>query len=145
MTVQKNELQAVIIRLNNTEYGLEIDKVKEIIRMEEITKLPDTAEYILGIINLRGTIIPIIDMKKKFFEESTNHGNKAETRIVVVEVENKSLGLLVDEVTEVMTVSADSVEKVEKAGIQTYNELFSGIIRIEERLMILLNVDRVLN
>lgn len=145
MTFQKNELQVVIVKLHNTEYGLEIGMVKEIIKMTTITKLPNTEEYIMGIINLRGSIIPIIDMKKKFFEVSYDYTKEAEARIIVIEAEHKIFGLLVDEVTEVLTVPSDSIEKIDKSGIYTHTDLFSGIVKIEERLLILLNVNKILN
>lgn len=132
--------------LNSVEYGLEILKVREIISATEITPLPDSAPFMKGVINLRGMIIPIIDLRMRFGLPHVDIGSK--TCIIVVEktFENGNViptGLLVDEVSRVANISMESIGNYHNENLQ--QEYITGISKDEEgRNRILLNIDHVL-
>lgn len=113
-----NEIQVVVFKLGQAEYGGDITRVQEIIRLPDVTALPNTADYILGIINLRGSIIPIIDLKKKFGFASAEKSD--ETRVIVVEIGSNKVGLIVDEVSEVVSFPVEEVVSADvvRFGIQ---------------------------
>lgn len=136
-----NEMQVVVFSLGQVEYGGDIKKVQEIIRLPEVTALPGTADYILGIINLRGSIIPIIDLKKKIGFPSSEMTD--ETRVIVVEISNNKVGLIVDEVSEVVSFPADEVVSADAVGFGIQEKHLLGVVRLDERLLILLNLDRI--
>ncbi|MGI5922228.1 MAG: chemotaxis protein CheW [Syntrophomonadaceae bacterium] len=142
-----DETQMVVFKLigDNTvcEYGIPITQVQEIIPMAQPTRLPQTPDFVEGVINLRGRIIPIIDIKKRF-----NMGSSeitSETRSVVVDVENSTVGIIVDEVSEVLRLPASSIEPppVVMGGITA--EYLTGIGKLEDRLLVLLDMNKILN
>lgn len=132
--------------LNNVEYGLDILKVREIISATEITPLPDSAPFMKGVINLRGMIIPIVDLRMRFGLPPVELGTK--TCIIVVEkiFDNGNVlptGLLVDEVSRVANISVESIGNYHNENIQ--QDYITGISKDEEgRNRILLNIDQVL-
>lgn len=140
--VQANqELQLVIFLLAKEEYGLPITKVQEINRLVPITKLPQTPSFMEGIINLRGRVIPVIDLRKRFNLPVTEKNE--DTRIIIVEVNGQTLGITVDAVSEVVRLPAASVEPPPPAFILD-SQYIHGIGKMENRLLILLDIDRVL-
>lgn len=141
------EIQLVVFRLkhedNVCEYGVPITKVQEIITMVTPTKMPQTPDFVEGIINLRGKIIPIIDLKKRFNMGSSDL--TAETRSVVVEVEGQTVGIIVDEVSEVLRLSEDSIEPPPAVAGGITADYLTGVGKLENRLLILLDMDKILN
>jgi purine-binding chemotaxis protein CheW len=133
------EEQLVVFRLQNEEYGLPIHKVKEIIRLVAITKMPNTPEYIEGVINLRGGIIPVIDLKN-YFGFFVNE-QQAEGRIIIIEIAGKEVGIIVDAVEEVLCISE---ENIEPPPLQASNmaDYVRGVGKLQDRLLILLDLDR---
>lgn len=133
-------VQLVSFHLDNEEYGVEVLKVREIIRMINITHMPNTPHYVEGIINLRGKVIPIISMRKRFGLmdiEVDSH-----TRVIIMDVSGELLGFTVDAVSEVIRVSASEVQpapSVAAGGIG--QEYIEGVINHGERLLVLLNLD----
>lgn len=136
-----HELQLVIFTLAKEEYGLPITKVQEINRMVPITKLPQTPDFMEGVINLRGRVIPVIDLRKRF--QLAAAGNSEDTRIIIVDVDGQTLGIVVDAVTEVVRLTADSVEPPPPAFVLD-SQYIHGIGKLDGRLLILLNIDKVL-
>ncbi|MDD3852582.1 MAG: chemotaxis protein CheW [Syntrophomonadaceae bacterium] len=142
-----DETQLVVFTLKQNdvicEYGVPITKVQEIIPMANPTKLPQAPDFVEGIINLRGRIIPIIDLKKRFDMGASNI--TAETRSVVVEVEGQTVGIIVDEVSEVLRLPTDSIEPppVIIGGITS--EYLTGVGKLQDRLLILLDMDKILS
>lgn len=125
------------------EYGVPITKVQEIITMPVPTKLPQVPDFVEGIINLRGRIIPIIDLKKRFqmgASETTN-----DSRSVVVEVEGQTVGIIVDEVSEVLRLPTGNIEPPPAVVGGIAAEYLTGVGKLEDRLLILLDMDRILN
>lgn len=135
------ETQVVSFFLGSEEYGIDIARVQEIIRVPALTGLPGTADYVLGIINLRGTVIPIIDLKRKYM--NTAMAVSDETRIIVIEIADKKMGLMVDEVTEVVKIPDEAVVPADLISTGVAVQHLHGVARIGERLLIILNVDRI--
>jgi len=137
----EDELQLVTFKLASEEYGLPITKVQEINRLLPITKLPQTPSFMEGIINLRGRIIPVIDLRKRFQLPITEHND--DTRIIVVEINGQTVGVTVDAVTEVVRLSAADVEDP-PASIAVDSRYINGVGKIDDRLIILLDSNQVL-
>lgn len=137
----EDELQLVTFRLASEEYGLPITKVQEINRLLPVTKLPQTPSFMEGIINLRGRIIPVIDLRKRFRLPITDHND--DTRIIVVEISGQTVGVTVDAVTEVVRLSTADVE-APPASTVVESRYINGVGKINDRLIILLDIDQVL-
>ena len=135
------EMQLVIFDLGEETYGVDIGSVWEIIRIQEITKVPRTPEFVEGVINLRGKVIPVIDLRKRFGfmkAEATK-----DSRIVVVDIAGSDIGVVVDAVTEVLRLHSDSVEP--PTGVTTSDSAYLlGIAKLESRLIILLDLQTAL-
>jgi len=144
-TKQKQEemLQLVSFKLGDEEFGVDIMQVQEIIRMQEITSVPNAPEFVEGVINLRGRVIPIIDLRKRFGLEEKSH-DKA-TRIIVVKVDDLTVGLVVDEVSEVLRIPADTVEPPPPIVAGVESEYIRGVGKLEDRLLILLDLSKTLS
>jgi purine-binding chemotaxis protein CheW len=124
-------------------YGLEILRVKEVIRLREITRLPRAPTFVKGIINLRGDIIPIIDLRDKFGLEHQQY--TAMTRVIVVDVGGRLVGMVVDAASQVVRVPADQIDPPPPIAGGLSVEFIKGVGKLEERLIILLNIDRILS
>ncbi len=135
-------MQLVSFRLAQEEYGIEITKVQEIILMGEITRVPQTPDYIKGLINLRSTVIPIVDLRLRFGlsqQEATD-----ETRIMVVNVAGKTIGIIVDAVSEVLRISQEQIAPPPPTVAGLGREYLTGLVKLESRLLILLDIDKIL-
>ena len=140
-TKAEQELQLVTFRLANEEYGLPITKVQEIIRLVPVTKLPQTPSFMEGIINLRGRIIPVIDLRKKFGMMITAHDD--DTRIIIVEIQGETVGVTVDAVKEVVRLDTANIEPP-PTNVAVDSVYIDGVGKINDRLIILLDLDKVL-
>lgn len=135
-------LQLVSFRLASEEYGIEITKVQEIILMGEITRVPQTPEYIMGLINLRSTVIPIVDLRLRF--GLTQEKTTDETRIMVVNVAGKTIGIIVDAVSEVLRISQEQIAPPPPTVAGLGREYLTGLVKLDKRLLILLDIDKIL-
>lgn len=138
----EDSFQIVSFRLATEEYGVEITKVQEIILYGEITRVPQTPAYIMGLINLRSTVIPIVDLRLRFDLEQIPPTD--ETRIVVVNVFGKTMGIIVDEVSEVLRVTRNQVAPPPPTVAGLGKEYLTGLVKLERRLLILLDIERIL-
>lgn len=133
-------------KLADEEYGLEILKVQEIIRMQTVTRVPRTPDYVRGVLNLRGKVIPVIDLRSKFGMDTQEDTDK--TCIIVVQVENGDhrivMGVIIDEVREVLDIAADSIEDTPSFGASINTEFIIGIGKVGESVKMLLDIDKVL-
>jgi len=137
----EQELQLVTFRLASEEYGLPITKVQEINRLVPVTKLPQTPNFLEGIINLRGRIIPVIDLRKRFAMAISDHDD--DTRIIIVEIKGQIVGLTVDAVTEVIRINTANIE-LPPESVAVDSRYIDGVGKIDERLIILLDIDNIL-
>jgi purine-binding chemotaxis protein CheW len=128
--------------LANEEYGLEILKVREIIGLMDTTAVPGMPPYVNGVINLRGKVIPVIDMRLKFGMAQTEH--TAETCIIVVDVHGSLIGVVVDQVSEVLDIHEDEIEDAPNIGVAVENDFILGMAKSKGRVKILLEIERVL-
>ncbi len=137
------EEQLVIFELANEVYGVDISRVQEIIRMTTITRLPRAPEFVEGVINLRGKVIPVVDLQNRF---GLQQGERTKaSRIVVVDVGDHTIGMVVDAVSEVLRVPADAVEPPSPVVTTIESDYIRGIAKLEGRLIILLDLDKVLS
>ena len=135
-------MQLVSFRLAQEEYGIEITKVQEIILMGEITRVPQTPHYIKGLINLRSTVIPIVDLRLRFGLSEEEYGD--ETRIMVVNVAGKTIGIIVDAVSEVLRITDEQVAPPPPTVAGLGQEYLTGLVKLEKRLLILLDIEKIL-
>ena len=135
-------LQLVGFRLGNEEYGIDILKVQEINRIADITRIPQSPDFVEGVINLRGNVIPIIDLRKRFNMPEREHDRQ--TRIVVGEIEGKTVGLIVDAVSEVIRLPANTIEPAPKIVSKDQADYITGVGKLEDRLLMLLDIDKIL-
>lgn len=135
-------MQLVSFRLAQEEYGIEITKVQEIILMGEITRVPQTPEYIKGLINLRSTVIPIVDLRRRFGLPEAEPTE--ETRIMVVNVSGRTIGIIVDAVSEVLRISGEQIAPPPPTVAGLGREYLTGLVKLEHRLLILLDIDKIL-
>ena len=136
-------LQLVSFCLADEEYGIEISKVREIILVGEITEVPQTPPYVKGLINLRSTVIPIVDLKLIFGLPEVERTD--DTRIVVVDVRGKTIGVIVDEVNEVLRVSREQIAPPpEVVRGRAGDDYLIGLAKVDDRLMILIDIEQIL-
>ena len=137
------EKQMVLFELGTETYGLDIATVHEIIRMQPITKVPKAPFYVEGVINLRGRVIPVIDIGKKFgFEKTEGIKNN---RIVVIKIQDTTLGIIVDSVTEVIRIPIDSIDPVSEIVTSGQSDYLFGIAKLPDKMVILLALDNLLS
>ena len=136
-------LQLVTFSIGEEEFGVDILSVQEIIRMMDITKVPRAPEFVEGVINLRGKVIPIIDLRRRFGLAPRDHDKH--TRIIVIEINNMIVGFVVDSVSEVLRIPASTVEPPPPVVSGLESEYISGVGKLEDRLLILLDLNKLLS
>jgi len=129
-------LQLVSFKIGNEEFGLDILKVQEIIRLRDLTRVPNLPDFVDGVINLRGQVIPVIGLRRRLGVEQAEADKR--TRIVVAEVNGHILGFVVDEVSEVLRISPETVEPPPQMG-NVERRYVQGIGKIEDRLLIIID------
>lgn len=139
----QRELQLVAFILQGEEFAVDIQKVREVLKVTQITPLPQSLDFIEGVINLRGEVIPVVDLRKRFRirdAEKTDHA-----RIIIVEIEESLVGLIVDSVTEVLHLTSAAVEPPPRRLVGTRTDFISGVGKLGERLIIILDLDKILS
>ncbi|MCX7795644.1 MAG: chemotaxis protein CheW [bacterium] len=135
------ERQLVVFSLLSEDYGIDIYKVQEIIQYRDITFVPKAPPFVKGVINLRGKIIPVIDLKERFNLQEKEI--TSDTRIIVVEISSQTVGLIVDSVTEVLRIPKDNIEP--PPPVTTIGaDFIEGVGKLDERLIIILDIDKIL-
>jgi purine-binding chemotaxis protein CheW len=136
------ELQVVGFRIGRETFGLPISIVREIVRVPDITSVPNAPDYIEGVINLRGRIIPVVDLRKRFGQKSFEPNKK--NRIVVVELESRLVGLIVNSASEVLRISPSEIDEPHNVFREGELNYITGIGKLGGRLVILLDLNKVL-
>lgn len=136
-----NEIQLVVFKLASEFYAVDILKVKEIKLMTNITRVPHSPDYYKGVINLRGSVFPVIDLKKRLNLPDNEYTD--ETRIIMVRIEDTFVGIIVDSVVEVTTVDEKVIEPIQTGNSDVNNKYLSGVAKHNEELLILLNIEAI--
>ena len=136
-------LQLVSFNIGSEEFGVDILKVQEINRMVEITRVPQAPHYVEGVINLRGKVIPIVDLRKRFNMEDKEYDKN--TRIVVVDISGNIMGMVVDSVSEVLRLPANTIEPPPEIVASINSEYIKGVAKLEDRLLIFLDLSKVID
>lgn len=139
---EEDELQIVSFRVEDEEFGLDILRVQEIIRCQQITRVPHSSGFVDGVINLRGKIIPVIGLRKRFGMTPQPVGSQ--TRIVVLESRGTVLGFIVDSVRELVRIPASVVATPPRFG-KLEREYVSGVAKLQDRLLLLLDIERLID
>lgn len=138
----EKDLQIVGFRIGRETFGLPISMVREIVRVPAVTSVPNAPDYIEGVINLRGRIIPVVDLRKRFGEKVIEANKK--NRIVVVELEGRTIGLMVHSASEVLKIPPSEIEAPHNVFQEGELDFITGVGKLKGRLVILLDLNRVL-
>lgn len=136
------DLQLVGFKIGRETFGLPISTVREIIRVPEITAVPDAPDYVEGVINLRGRIIPVVDLRKRFGETLIEADKK--NRVVVVEIDRRAIGLIVNSASEVLRIPPSEIEHPSNVFPEGELNFITGVGKLKGRLVILLDLGRML-
>lgn len=133
----------VVFKLENEEYGIDILRVKEIKEMLRITRVPKSPSFVRGVVNLRGEVIPVIDLRKKF--NLAQSQDTASTRIIIVTVEDITVGLIIDTSSEVLEIEKEFIEEPPATIGSIDHSYIQGIGKVNNRLIILLDVSKIIS
>ena len=137
------DVQVAAFKLLKDEYGVNILNVQEIKVLTDITRVPFAPDYIKGVINLRGSVLPVIDLKRRIGLEDAPYTDA--TRIIIMKIGEFSIGMIVDAVTEVLTISGRDINAAKDVSDNTSNRFVSSIGNIDARLIIMLNLDEIVD
>ncbi|MCX7927057.1 MAG: chemotaxis protein CheW [Candidatus Omnitrophica bacterium] len=144
MAEKQKEFQLVVFTLGEEEFGVDISQVREIVRLVQITYLPKAPAFIEGVVNLRGQVLPVIDLAKRLGVSSKERSEA--TRIIVVEVGENTVGMIVDSVSEVLRLSSECVEDVPSlVETEVPEHYIRGVGKLKDRLLVLLDLNRILS
>jgi purine-binding chemotaxis protein CheW len=135
-------LQLVTFTLGKEEYAVDILKVQEINRMTEIARVPNAPDYVEGVINLRGRVIPVVSLRGRF--GMPDRGTDSQSRIMIMDIQGITIGLVVDSVSEVLRIPADTVDSTPAMATAMSTDFITGIAKLEDRLIILLDLDKLI-
>jgi len=142
-TSREEVLQFVTFTLNNEEYAVDILSVQEINRITEITKVPNSPAYVEGVVNLRGKVIPVINLRKKFgFEEKAIDDT---SRIIIMDIQGITYGVIVDSVSEVLRVQSSTVQPAPPMSSNANSNLIRGLAKLDDRLIILIDINSLID
>ncbi len=135
--------QVVSFQLANEHYGINIQNVQEIILVGEITSIPEVPTFVEGLINLRGKVIPVIDLRRRFGLAAGEHAEN--TRIIVTNTSERTIGLIVDEVNEVLRLDGNQIEPLPEGVTDVDISYITGVVKLKDRILILLDTEVVLS
>lgn len=133
----------LVFSIEDEDYGIDIRYVIEIIGIQVITLIPEMPDYVKGVINLRGRIIPVIDVRIRFKKESIDYHDR--TCIIVVEINNFFVGLIVDKVVEVISITEENISELPKVSKKSYQKYMKGIAKIGENVKLILDSEKLLD
>lgn len=138
-----SEVKVIVFRLKDEEYGVEVNQVKSIEKLEHITRVPRTPKFVKGVINLRGVVTPIIDLRNRFGLEDSGYSEAS--RIIIVAVGELEVGLIVDAANDVIDIPVNAIEPPPEVVGGVEAAYLRGVAKLDKRLLILLNLDKVLS
>jgi purine-binding chemotaxis protein CheW len=141
---QGEEMQLAVFRVGGEEYAIDIMRIMEIIRPQKVTRIPKAPEFVEGVVNLRGKVVPILDLRRRFGVDSAQADPK-KVRVVIVKMAGRVVGVVVDEVTEVIYMRKDQVEATPDAVKGAGADYLTGVGKFGERLIVLLDMEKVLS
>jgi len=136
-------LEALAFKLGNEEYGIKILKVQEIRGYEAVTRIASAPEHVKGVVNLRGTIVPIVDMRIKFKLGEPTYNQF--TVVIILNIQDRVVGMVVDSVSDVITLTADQVKPAPDMGGALNTDYLVGLGTVDERMIILVDIDRLMS
>ncbi|WP_078593728.1 chemotaxis protein CheW [Evansella clarkii] len=139
----ENTIKVIVFQLHNEQYGVNIQQVRSIEKLLNVTPVPGTADFIKGVINLRGDITPIIDLKDRLQIGKTEYTDH--TRVLIINIESIQMGLIVDNATDVLDIEQSIIDAPPEVIGGVTEEYLSGVAKIDDRLLILLDLERILN
>ena len=136
------EIQLAVFLLDGQQYGLDIVKIKQIVRPLKITKLPQAPGFLEGVVNLRGVVIPVIDMRKRFGLSARD--SESNTKVIIASVARKVVGIIVDDVTEVIPVPQHEIQPPPRVVHGVQSNYLLGVCRYKDDILLILNLDEIL-
>lgn len=140
---KSDDRQFVTFIIGEENYGVEVLKVQEIIGMTQIIHVPNSAEFMKGVINLRGAVVPVVDMRRRFRMEEREYDMF--TVIIIVEVKNRMVGMIVDSVSDVVDISESTIQDTPHFTAKIETDFIKGIGQVESKLVIILDIDKILS
>ncbi|KWW10938.1 chemotaxis protein CheW [Peribacillus simplex] len=137
------EMKVIVFKIKDKEYAIPVDKVSGIEKLLHITRVPKAVQFVKGVINLRGVITPIIDLRVRFGFEKVEYDDS--TRIIIVMLDDMEVGLIVDSANDVLDIPVSSIEPQPEVVGHSASEYISGVAKIEKRLLVLINLEKALS
>ncbi|MGG3495376.1 chemotaxis protein CheW [Peribacillus simplex] len=137
------DMKVIVFQIKDKEYAIPVEKVRGIEKLLHITRVPKAVQFVKGVINLRGVITPIIDLRVRFGFEEVAYDES--TRIIIVILEDMEVGLIVDSANDVLDIPVDSIEPQPEVVGHLASEYISGVAKIEKRLLVLINLEKALS
>ncbi len=141
-TLNQKEMKVIIFQLMDKEYAIGVDTVQSIEKLLSITRVPKTPSYVRGVLNLRGVVTPIVDLRERF--GLNNKEMDDNTRIIIVALEEFEVGLIVDAANDVLDIPIESIEPQPEVVGSVESDFISGVAKIGKRLLVMLNLEKVL-
>ena len=141
--IEQESMKVIVFQLEDKEYAIPVSRVQGIERLLHITRVPKTPNYVKGVINLRGVVTPIIDLRERFSLPASD--NQDATRIIIVSIKDTEVGFIVDSANDVLDINVKSIEPQPEVVGTTEEEFISGLARLDNRLLILLQLEKVLD
>mgnify|MGYP001581901335 CR=1 FL=1 len=136
-------LQMVGFKVDREFFGVPIEKVKEIVRVPEITHVPDAPEFVEGVINLRGKIVPVVDMRKRLGVKSSEHSRAS--RVLILDMEKGVVGLIVDSASEILKISDEAIEPPPELVSSIGGDYITGVGKLNDKLIVMLDLQRLMS
>lgn len=143
MLMNDGVLEALAFKLGNEEYGIKILKVQEIRGYESVTRIASAPEHVKGVVNLRGTIVPIVDMRIKFKLGEPTYNQF--TVVIILNIQDRVVGMVVDSVSDVITLTAEQIKPAPDMGTSLNTDYVVGLGTVDERMIILVDIDRLMS
>lgn len=143
MMIKETTIEALAFRLGQEEYGVDILKVQEIREHDAVTRIANAPAFVKGVVNLRGNIVPILDLRLRF--RLAAPADTATGVVIVLNIANRVIGMVVDSVSDVVSLSADEIRPAPRMGSALDTDFLLGIGTIDERMLILLDIERLLS